>query len=620
MGKIFRKVQVISRIYILLFFLLLTPLLSNDNPSELDTYFDLYNKIFETFTSNYVDTLDKTQLIKGSLDGMFKSVDPYTKLYIGSSKDNLEILTKGKYGGIGMQIGLIKDTLTVISCYEDSPSYFEGLQSGDQILMVDSISTIGLSSSESSEMIRGELGTKVDLTVRRPYLNENIVFTLERANIVVKDVPYWNVNEDGVGYIRIKKFSKNTAKDFRVALNEILNNSNCKGLVIDLRSNTGGLLSNALNILDQLVPKDSNILETKGRIKKSNRSFKAKFSTKIPPSFPMVVLINRTSASASEILSGTLQDLDLAVILGQPSFGKGLVQRIFNINDTTSLKVTTSKYYIPSGRLIQKMDYLDNDVLTDGLEDRDSIFYTKNGRIVKGGGGINPDIEIDRETIPLLVQALYRDRVFLTFVSKYAYENAMELPITMNKKIVNDFIKYAKKNKVNYLLPGELELKNLKKEIQEEYLKESFEKISDKTLRPDDNYVIVDANRWLKIKNGSKKTVRIIPPEKHEFNTGEYYYTDLGEIIPKIGFNEYKEEKLQYLTSNLNDYFNQIKLFQYNDLDNIRWIENALLREFSSILGGEKEKIKASLVNDKEYLKAVEIILNNNLYEEIINP
>ena len=190
MGKIFRKAQVINRIYILLLFLQLNPLLSNDNSSELDTYFDLYNKIFETFTSNYVDTLDKTQLIKGSLDGMFKSVDPYTKLYIGSSKDNLEILTKGKYGGIGMQIGLIKDTLTINSCYEDSPSYFEGLQSGDQILMVDSVSTIGLSSSESSEIIRGELGTRVNLTVRRPYLNENIVFTLERANIVVKDVRY----------------------------------------------------------------------------------------------------------------------------------------------------------------------------------------------------------------------------------------------------------------------------------------------------------------------------------------------------------------------------------------------------------------------------------------------
>jgi len=607
-------------IYIILITFLLTPLFPNEENSDLDTYFNLYNKIFSTFNSNYVDTLDKTKLIKGSLDGMFSSVDPYTKLYIGSSKDNLEILTKGKYGGIGMQIGLIKDTLTVIYCYEDSPSYFEGIQSGDQILMVDTISTIGLSSSESSKIIRGELGTKVDLTIRRPYLNENIVFTLERANIIVKDVPYWNVDHQGIGYIRIKKFSKNTAKDFRRALNEVLNNSDCKGLVIDLRSNTGGLLSNALNILDQLISKDETILETKGRIKKSNRLFKTKFSTKIPSSFPMVVLINKSSASASEILSGTLQDLDLAVILGQPSFGKGLVQRIFTINDTTSLKVTTSKYYIPSGRLIQKMDYLDNDVLTDGLEDRDSIFYTKNGRIVKGGGGIEPDIKIEREPIPLLVQALYRDRVFLTFVSKYAYQNAIELPIVIDRNIINDFIRYAKKNEVNYLLPGELELKNLKKEIHEEYLGKDSKKISDRVLRPDKNYVIVDANRWLKIKNGSGKTVRIIPPQKHNYNSGEYYYTDLGEIIPKVGFSESKEKELEYLTDNISKYFNQIKLFQYNDSNNLKWIENALLREFSFILGGEKEKIKASLLNDKEYLKAIDIILNNELYKDIISP
>ena len=610
----------INRLYFILVLVLLMPLFSNEENYELDTYFDLYNQIFETFTSNYVDTLDKTKLIKGSLDGMFSSVDPYTKLYIGSSKDNLEILTKGRYGGIGMQIGLIKDTLTVISCYEDSPSYFEGIQSGDQILMVDSVSTIGLTSSESSKMIRGELGTTVDLTIRRPYLNENIVFTLERANIIVKDVPYWNVDNQGVGYIRIKKFSKNTAKDFRVALNEILSNSNCKGLIIDLRSNTGGLLSNALNILDQLVPKDESILTTKGRIKKSNRSFKTKFSTRIPTSFPIIVLINKSSASASEILSGTLQDLDLAVILGQPSFGKGLVQRIFTINDTTSLKVTTSKYYIPSGRLIQKMDYLNNDVLTDGLEDRDSIFYTKNGRVVKGGGGINPDIKMEREFIPFLVRALYKDRVFLTFVSKYAYQNAIDLPVVINKKIINDFIIYAKKNKVNYLLPGELELENLKKEIHKEYLEKDTKQISNRVLRPDENYVIVDANRWLKIKNGSGKTVRIIPPQKHNYNSGEYYYTDLDEIIPKIGFKESKEEELEYLTNNISNYFNEIKLFQYNDSNNLEWIENALLREFSSILGGEKEKIKASLLNDKEYLKAVEIILNNELYEGIINP
>ena len=305
---------------------------------------------------------------------MFKEVDPYTKLYVGSSKDRLEIMTKGKYGGIGMQIGLIQDTLTVLMPYEDSPSYSEGIQSGDQILMIDTISTIGLTSSESSELIRGELDSKLILKIRRPSNQKEMTFELVRSNIIVKDVPFWEVNKDGV-YIRIKKFSKNTVKILEKGLTQMLKNLNTKGLVIDLRGNTGGLLSNALNILDQLVPKGENLLKTKGRIEKANRNFNAKFSTKIPKDFPMIVLID--NRSASEIVSGTLQDLDLALVIGTPSFGKGLVQRIFNVNDSISLKVTTSKYYTPSGRLIQKKDYLDNDVLTDGLEDRDSIFYTK---------------------------------------------------------------------------------------------------------------------------------------------------------------------------------------------------------------------------------------------------
>tara|TARA_B100000614_G_scaffold228123_1_gene219681 strand:- start:309 stop:2141 length:1833 start_codon:yes stop_codon:yes gene_type:complete len=604
----------------ILLFIFINIFFGNTENKDFDDYLDLYNQILNVFTKNYVDTLDKTQIVKSSLDGMFSSVDPYTKLYIGSSKDNLEILTKGKYGGIGMQIGLINDTLTVISCYEDSPSYFEGIQSGDQILMVDTTSTIGLSSSESSEMIRGELGTNVDLIIRRPYLNQKITFNLERANIIVKDVPFWNVNDDGIGYIRIKKFSRNTAKDFRLALNEILKNNKTNGLIIDLRGNTGGLLSNALNILDQLVTKGENILSTKGRIDKANRKFNAKFNTKIPKDFPMVVLINRSSASASEILSGTLQDLDLALVVGETSFGKGLVQRIYNINDTTSLKVTTSKYYTPSGRLIQKMDYLDNDVLTDGLEDIDSIFYTKNGRIVNGGGGIKPDIEIEREKIPLLVQALYKDRLFLTFSAKYVYDNAIDLPVIIDDKVINDFIEYAKNQKVNYSLPGERELEKLMKELKNEYISNEKIKYDGRILRPDQKYVIVDANRWLTIRTGIGKVLRTIPPQKHNYNTGEYFLTDLGEIVPKIGFNESKENELDFLTSSLNEYFEKIKLYQYNDIDNIRWIKNALLREFSSILGGEREKIKSSLLNDKEYLYSVDLISDKNKYKKFISP
>ncbi|OUX36903.1 MAG: hypothetical protein CBE33_04510 [Candidatus Pelagibacter sp. TMED273] len=588
--------------------------------NELDEYFRLYQKIFETFTNNYVDTLDKTELIKLSFDGMFKEVDPYTKLYIGSSKDRLEIMTKGKYGGIGMQIGLIQDTLTVLMPYEDSPSYSEGIQSGDQILMIDTISTIGLTSSESSELIRGELDSKLKLKIRRPSNNKEIFFELIRSNIIVKDVPFWQVNDDGVGYIRIKKFSKNTAKDFRSGLSEILKNSNTKGLIIDLRGNTGGLLSNALNILDQLVPKGESLLKTKGRIDKANRNFKAKFSTKLPKDFPMVVLIDNRSASASEIVSGTLQDLDLALVLGTSSFGKGLVQRIFNVNDSISLKVTTSKYYTPSGRLIQKKDYLDNDVLTDGLEDIDSTFYTKNGRKVKGGGGIYPDLEIEKKKIPPIVQSLYRERLFIKFASEYVFQNNLELPIEISKKTIKDFINYVQNYEIDYIVPGEVELTDLKNSLYDEYGDKSDKKINKYKFQAEDSYVIVDTYGWLRAKNGFGKTVKLLPPTKHNLNTGEYYINELGQIVSKGKLEKTDLEYLSFLTRNLDNYFNEVKVMQYIDEENIKWIENALLREMSSVIGNEKEKIKVSLYNDIEYLKASELILNNYEYNKLIKP
>lgn len=602
---------------VVLFFI---PIYSQQDNDVLDEYFELYNKIFDIFTSNYVDSLDKTELIKSSFDGMFKQVDPYTKLYIGSSKDRLEILTKGKYGGIGMQIGLIQDTLTVLMPYEDSPSYSEGIQSGDQILMVDSVSTIGLSSSESSALIRGELDTELTLTVRRPSTDKEITFNLIRSNIIVKDVPFWDVNNDGVSYIRIKKFSKNTAKDFRIALNQILKNSKTKGLIIDLRGNTGGLLSNALNILDQLVPKGQNLLKTKGRIKKANRNFDAKYPTKIPKEFPIIVLIDSRSASASEIVSGTLQDLDLAVILGTPSFGKGLVQRIYNVNDSISLKVTTSKYYTPSGRLIQKKDYLDNDVLTDGLEDNDSTFYTKNGRIVKGGGGIYPDLEIEKEKIPPLVQSLYKERLFIKFASEYVYKEELELPITINKKTIKDFINYVQNYEINYVVPGEIELSDLKNSIYDKYAKKNHLNTKKYKNQAEKSYIIVDVYGWMRVKNGFGKTIRLIPPEKHNLNVGEYYYDEIGQIVSKIKLNNTDINYLFSLTRNLENYFNEVKVLQYNDKENIKWIENALLREMSLVLGNEKEKIKVSLYNDIEYLKAAELILDQIEYNSFIFP
>ena len=409
---------------------------SNDQNTQ--DYLDMLETAFYRVRESYVDSVNESEIIKAGIKGMMKPLDPYTRFLSGSSKDRLDMLRTGKYGGVGIQIGLRRDTLTVLTPFEDSPAYSEGIHSGDQILMIDSVTTKGMSLKDASKLIKGELGSVVELTIYRPSARTKISFELTRANIVIKHVPYWGVDENGIGYIRITKFSKNTAKDFSTGLQELID-ENLKGLVIDLRGNSGGLLNNSINILDKLTDRGINLLNTKGRIPKSNRKMNYRRAPKLSPDIPIAVLINRSSASASEIVSGVIQDLDRGVIVGEKSFGKGLVQSMYNLNDTTTLKVTTAKYYTPSGRLIQKEDYLNTGFLTDGLDKKDSLFTTRGGRAVKGGGGITPDVEIKRTSFPPYVQGLWKEGVFLTFAAEYVPMNKIEAPIIITDKIYRDF-------------------------------------------------------------------------------------------------------------------------------------------------------------------------------------
>ena len=380
------------------------------NEQDTKDYLKMLEEALSRVSVSYVDSVNESELIKSAIKGMMKPLDPYTKFLSGSSKDRLDMLRTGKYGGVGIQIGLRRDTLTVLTPFEDSPAYTEGIHSGDQIIMIDSIKTKGMNIKDASSFIKGELGSIVNLTVFRPSERKKLTFELTRANISVKHVPYWGVDDDGIGYIRITKFSKNTAKDFSEALNDLIDQSMI-GLVIDLRSNSGGLLSNAINILDKLTDRGVNLLNTRGRINKSNKTMNSRRVPAISPEIPVAVLINRSSASASEIVAGVIQDLDRGVIIGTKSFGKGLVQSMYNLNDTTTLKVTTAKYYTPSGRLIQKEDYLDNGFLTDGLDKVDSLFYTKHGRKVKGGGGITPDIILKKDIQQYRMERWEEDRL-----------------------------------------------------------------------------------------------------------------------------------------------------------------------------------------------------------------
>ncbi|MBT5077874.1 MAG: PDZ domain-containing protein, partial [Candidatus Marinimicrobia bacterium] len=242
---------------------------------ETQAYLDMLETAFLKLRDTYVDSINEKEIIKAGIKGMMKPVDPYTRFLSGSSKDRLDMLRTGKYGGVGIQIGMRRDTLTVLAPMEDSPAYSEGIHSGDQIYKIDSTLTEGMSIKDASALIRGELGSVVVLHMFRPVTKERIAFELTRANIKLNDVPYWGLDENDIGYIRIKKFSKNTAKEFRDAMVDMSKNG-MKGLVIDLRGNSGGLLNNAINMLDVLTPRGTALLSTRGRIDRSNKTISSR--------------------------------------------------------------------------------------------------------------------------------------------------------------------------------------------------------------------------------------------------------------------------------------------------------------------------------------------------------
>ena len=546
---------------------------------NVEPMLDMFDKAFYQLQKSYVDSINTEEVIKSGIKGMLMPLDPYTKLLVGSSKDRLEMLTRGKYGGVGISIGFRRDTLIVLSPMENSPAYNEGIWAGDKIIQVDSISTIGMSTSGAADIIRGEMGTKVVLHIFRPSEKKKLEFILTRDNIKVMDVPYYGLDSNGIGYIRVTRFSRHTANDFRKGLLQ-LKKQGLKGLVIDLRGNSGGLLSNAISILDEFVDRNTLLLYTKGRVEKNNKKFRARRNKTISFDIPVAVLINRGSASASEIVSGALQDLDRAVIIGQESFGKGLVQSIYPINDTATLKITTQKYYIPSGRLIQKQDYLGNGVLTDGYDKKDTVFTTVGGRPVKGGGGIKPDILIDAEKFSPLIQALWREGIFLNFCASYDKSKlSYNKKIIITDQILDDFLNFINEDSLDYNDYGEYYLKKLKTTLK----------------------------------------------DREGMDTKAAKFTD------KIKFWKNKRSKLDMLTNEFDNYYSNRKKNPLKNDNNKKWIRNGLEREFSRVIcgtefncynenKGSEERIRASLFDDVIYKKAVNVLLDLNSYYDILSP
>ena len=376
---------------------------------------------------NYVDPVDPDKLMEGAAAGMVNDLDPYTEYIPEEGMQDFELLTTGKYGGIGSLIRQKEDYVRIAQPYEGSPADKAGLKIGDKILSIDGKDAKGFTTEQVSTRLKGEPGSKVRVTVEHLDGTQQTA-TIRRERIAIPGVPYVGWAADGIGYIRHSDFTEGCYEEMRAAVERLRREGNLKGLILDYRSNGGGIMQEAVKILGMFVPKGTEVLSTKGRSEDSKQTFRTD-SEPILPDLPLAVLVNGNSASAAEIVAGALQDLDRAVLIGQRSFGKGLVQSPRPLGYNAMLKLTTAKYYIPSGRCIQAIDYSSRDEKGAVKSVPDSLvreFRTRGGRKVYDGGGIMPDERIDPEYISRFAMTLYAMGYVDDFADLYFREHGMQ--------------------------------------------------------------------------------------------------------------------------------------------------------------------------------------------------
>ncbi len=460
----------------------------NEHSFSVAKNMDVFNSLYRDLDVMYVDTLDADELVKVGIDAMLSSLDPYTEYFPEEDMGELKMMTTGKYGGMGSIIRMRKDSLVVIGePYANMPAAEVGLKVGDVLKMIDDTDLKGMKVDEVSNMLRGEPGTTFVLTVQRPGEKKERKFSITRRNIKLPSIPWSGMVSDKVGYINLSQFTEDCSVDLRKAFIS-LKDKGAESFIIDLRGNGGGLLSEAVNIVNLFVRKGLTIVETKGKIKAANTTYKTK-SEPLDTLTRIAVLVNGTTASASEIVSGSLQDLDRAVVIGARTYGKGLVQSSRELPYNGSLKLTTSKYYIPSGRCIQAIDYkLKRDGKTSKVPDSlTNVFHTIGGREVRDGGGIKPDIEIKHDTMANVVFYLSNDDVLLDWGTKYAQKHAEIAPIEEFEITDADFEELkemARESGFKYDRLSENRLKDLRKvaefEGYYEDAKEEFEALEKK--------------------------------------------------------------------------------------------------------------------------------------------
>lgn len=517
-----------------------------------------FGKVYKEVTNKYIDVVDPHKLMNIGIDAMLAAVDDYTIVIEGEENTQLQILTTGRYGGLGMVIGVRDHWPTIMEPpYDDTPAARAGCREGDRIVLVDGVSTEEMSVDEVANLMRGEIGTAVNIKIARDGLDKALEFKLVRAEIIVKDVVFADIVADSIGYIKLSRFSKNAIREMRQSVLSLKNKGMTAGLIIDLRNNPGGLLESAVGIADIFLPKGDFIVSTKGRTPDTVQRYYSENEPLLPKQ-PLILLVNENSASASEIMAGAMQDLDRGVIIGQTTYGKGLVQSIIDIDHNAQLKLTTAKYYLPSGRLIQRERRSKKEkekvlLLSSETEARTAdslkVFSTAIGREVHGRGGISPDVALTIDSLNNFQKSLLRQSMMFTYAVNFTNTHIKtDSFYSATPEIVDDFKIFLTERQFNYESESQKEFKELKSALEKE-----------------------------------------------------------GNL-----------QRLQSQLANLESELNQS--FDVEFGKNRTFIEEQLDLELATKQGGSSAKVKASFKNDMEFKTALHLLQNPPQFTAILQP
>ncbi|MEW6510470.1 MAG: S41 family peptidase [Bacteroidota bacterium] len=438
---------------------------------KINKSIDVFGRVYKEITTNYVDEIDPEKFMQAGIDGMLGTLDPYTVYIDREDGDEVDLLTNGKYGGIGVTIGVRDGALKIITVMDGYSAQRAGIVPGDRLIEVGGVKVGNKKPDEVRNLTRGDPGSEVTIVVEREGETKPLTFVLIREEIQIKNVTYTGYVSDGIGYIRLERFSRKAGEEVRQAIKELKITGDLKGLILDLRGNPGGLLDAAVEVVSKFVPRGTIVVSTKGRRPEATRTY-ASTEEPLLPSTPLVVLTDRGSASASEIVAGALQDIDRAVVVGTRTFGKGLVQTILPLNFGAQLKITTARYYTPSGRSIQEIDYLHKDkngvfaMVPDSLKRE---FNTVHGRKVYEHGGITPDSLVKEEAEGPMVRELLRRSLFFRFANSYAAAHKGEEINGVDEKVLAEFKRFLDAEKFDFQEDSEAKIKELRQTAQRSY-------------------------------------------------------------------------------------------------------------------------------------------------------